>query len=153
MGKEETGMVMLVVCRCRSGHDWLPRDPSEKPRVCPKCNTPNWDRLLTVQAERPKVATATMPASAEWQNRCLRSEQWPQNGRLGGDPPPKHVNAALPNARTESSRAMAQPGARPKPSQKESAKLRGAIRRDANPITAAVGIPRRSCFLTENGLL
>ncbi len=24
---------------------WLPRDTSEKPRVCPKCKSPNWDRL------------------------------------------------------------------------------------------------------------
>ena len=38
------GMVPLVGCRCRCGHEWLPRDKNEKPRVCPKCKTPNWDR-------------------------------------------------------------------------------------------------------------
>jgi predicted Zn-ribbon and HTH transcriptional regulator len=38
------GAVMLKGCRCRCGHQWLPRDPSEKPRVCPKCKSPNWDR-------------------------------------------------------------------------------------------------------------
>jgi predicted Zn-ribbon and HTH transcriptional regulator len=39
----EIGMVMLRGCRCRCGHEWLARD-SEKPRVCPKCKSPNWDR-------------------------------------------------------------------------------------------------------------
>jgi len=37
------GMVPLVGCRCRCGHEWLPRD-DEKPRVCPKCKSANWDR-------------------------------------------------------------------------------------------------------------
>jgi predicted Zn-ribbon and HTH transcriptional regulator len=37
------GMVMLLGCRCRCGHEWLQRG-EEKPRVCPKCKTPNWDR-------------------------------------------------------------------------------------------------------------
>ena len=37
------GMVPLLGCRCRCGHTWLPREP-EKPRVCPKCKSPNWDR-------------------------------------------------------------------------------------------------------------
>lgn len=27
----------------RCGHVWVPRD-SEKPRVCPKCKSPYWDR-------------------------------------------------------------------------------------------------------------
>ena len=38
--KKETkqlGMVMLLGCRCRCGHEWLPRQKEEKPRVCPKC--------------------------------------------------------------------------------------------------------------------
>lgn len=38
------GIVMLVGCRCRCGHEWLSREEGEKPRVCPKCKTPNWDR-------------------------------------------------------------------------------------------------------------
>jgi predicted Zn-ribbon and HTH transcriptional regulator len=37
------GMVMLLGARCRCGHEWLPRE-SEKPRVCPKCKSANWDR-------------------------------------------------------------------------------------------------------------
>jgi transcriptional regulator len=37
------GIVQLTGCRCRCGHEWLPRD-EEKPRVCPKCKSANWDR-------------------------------------------------------------------------------------------------------------
>jgi predicted Zn-ribbon and HTH transcriptional regulator len=39
------GMVPLQVtgCRCRCGHEWLPQG-GERPRVCPKCKSPNWDR-------------------------------------------------------------------------------------------------------------
>ncbi len=39
----EIGMVQLLGCRCRCGHEWLPRG-GERPRVCPKCKSPNWDR-------------------------------------------------------------------------------------------------------------
>ncbi len=41
--KKEIGMVPLLGCRCRCGHEGLPREP-EKPRVCPKCKSANWDR-------------------------------------------------------------------------------------------------------------
>ena len=37
------GIVPLEGCRCRCGHEWLARN-GEKPRVCPKCKSPNWDR-------------------------------------------------------------------------------------------------------------
>ena len=37
------GMVTLTGCRCRCGHEWLPRY-EDRPRVCPKCKSPNWDR-------------------------------------------------------------------------------------------------------------
>jgi predicted Zn-ribbon and HTH transcriptional regulator len=39
------GMVQLTGCRCRCGHEWLPRDATDKPRTCPKCKSANWDRL------------------------------------------------------------------------------------------------------------
>ena len=43
------GIVQLVGCRCRCGHEWLPHGNNEpggfeRPRVCPKCKTPNWDK-------------------------------------------------------------------------------------------------------------
>ena len=40
------GMVYLLGCRCRCGHEWLPREKGEEPRVCPKCKSPNWDRPM-----------------------------------------------------------------------------------------------------------
>ena len=43
MEEKPLGMVPLMGCRCRCGHEWLPRE-AEKPRVCPKCKSPNWDR-------------------------------------------------------------------------------------------------------------
>ena len=42
--RNEIGMVILRGCRCRCGHQWLPRGEHEKPRVCPKCKSPYWDR-------------------------------------------------------------------------------------------------------------
>jgi hypothetical protein len=42
--KMQIGIVMLEGCRCRCGHEWLPRDKDDKPRVCPKCKSANWDR-------------------------------------------------------------------------------------------------------------
>lgn len=38
------GVILLRGCRCRCGHEWLPREKDEKPRVCPKCKSANWDR-------------------------------------------------------------------------------------------------------------
>lgn len=40
---KQIGRVMLLGARCRCGHEWLPRD-DEKPRVCPKCKSANWDK-------------------------------------------------------------------------------------------------------------
>jgi hypothetical protein len=40
---DSIGAVMLEGCRCRCGHEWLPRRKGEKPRVCPKCKSPRWD--------------------------------------------------------------------------------------------------------------
>jgi hypothetical protein len=56
------GVVEVAVwgCRCRCGHLWVPRDwlvklaeadgalarpaDNDRPRVCPECKSPNWDR-------------------------------------------------------------------------------------------------------------
>lgn len=46
MAKKELGLVMLPGCRCRCGHEWLSRVKGEKPRVCPQCKSPNWDREM-----------------------------------------------------------------------------------------------------------
>jgi len=41
----QIGKVQLSGYRCRCGHEWLARDKEHEPRVCPKCKSPNWDRL------------------------------------------------------------------------------------------------------------
>jgi hypothetical protein len=39
------GMVQLLGCRCRCGHEWLPRgEEPGRPHVCPKCKSPRWDQ-------------------------------------------------------------------------------------------------------------
>ena len=36
--------VKLMGYRCeRCDHEWLPRDKTQEPRVCPKCKSPYWD--------------------------------------------------------------------------------------------------------------
>lgn len=54
MPEKKIGIVALEGCRCRCGHEWLPR--AAKPRVCPKCKTPNWDRP---KRERPVISLST----------------------------------------------------------------------------------------------
>jgi predicted Zn-ribbon and HTH transcriptional regulator len=43
--KDELGAVEVTVyrCRCRCGHEWTTKG-LERPRVCPKCKSANWDR-------------------------------------------------------------------------------------------------------------
>ena len=41
--EKEIGIVPGLIARCRCGHEWLPRG-DERPRVCPKCKSANWDR-------------------------------------------------------------------------------------------------------------
>jgi predicted Zn-ribbon and HTH transcriptional regulator len=50
--EQELGMVKLLGCRCRCGHEWLSREKGEKPRVCPKCKSANWDQPK--KFERPR---------------------------------------------------------------------------------------------------
>jgi predicted Zn-ribbon and HTH transcriptional regulator len=44
--------VTLKGCRCRCGHEWIPHNPAEKPRVCPKCKSANWDRPKKFERKR-----------------------------------------------------------------------------------------------------
>jgi predicted Zn-ribbon and HTH transcriptional regulator len=52
MPKQAIGIVQLLGCRCRCGHEWLPRDKDDRPRVCPKCKSPNWDRPKLFERKR-----------------------------------------------------------------------------------------------------
>jgi predicted Zn-ribbon and HTH transcriptional regulator len=48
MANEEPkiGVVELRIqgYRCRCGYEWIARNKAERPRVCPKCKSPNWDK-------------------------------------------------------------------------------------------------------------
>jgi len=39
------GEITLKGYECeRCQHQWVPREEGERPRVCPKCKSPYWDR-------------------------------------------------------------------------------------------------------------
>lgn len=48
--------------RChRCGHEWVPREKAQDPRVCPACKSPYWDRprrdgTVTPPAKKAKAA-------------------------------------------------------------------------------------------------
>jgi predicted Zn-ribbon and HTH transcriptional regulator len=42
--KQEIGEIPAIKYRCRCGHEWYPRNPDERPRVCPHCKSANWDK-------------------------------------------------------------------------------------------------------------
>ncbi len=45
--------VQLWGYRCeRCGHEWVPRDKSREPRVCPHCKSPYWDRPRKVAGKK-----------------------------------------------------------------------------------------------------
>ena len=47
-----TVQITVTGYRCRCGHQWVPRVfTTERPRVCPKCKSANWDRAY--QFRRP----------------------------------------------------------------------------------------------------
>ena len=42
---EGGGTFQVTGYTCRCGHQWVPRMlKAERPRVCPKCKSANWDR-------------------------------------------------------------------------------------------------------------
>jgi hypothetical protein len=41
MNKKQFNLPVLQCKRC--SHKWIPRNP-EKPRICPKCKSPYWDK-------------------------------------------------------------------------------------------------------------
>ena len=44
----------VTVYRCRCGHEWVPKDirQTERPRVCPKCKSANWDKVHQFRRSR-----------------------------------------------------------------------------------------------------
>ena len=49
----KTEPITLMGYRCkRCDHQWVPKNPSETPRVCPRCKSDYWN----VERKRPRVA-------------------------------------------------------------------------------------------------
>ena len=60
----QPGVFKVTAYRCRCGYEWVPRDvrSTERPRVCPKCKSPNWDRpyqFRRINGKRVAVTDAT----------------------------------------------------------------------------------------------
>jgi predicted Zn-ribbon and HTH transcriptional regulator len=55
--QKEIGMVLLPGCRCRCGHEWLPRDGTQRPLVCPKCKSPRWDKAKLYERKTTRKKT------------------------------------------------------------------------------------------------
>lgn len=45
----------------RCSHLWVPREKDRKPRVCPKCKSPYWDRPRRSAANREALAKGAWP--------------------------------------------------------------------------------------------
>jgi len=64
--------VKLSGYRCeRCGHEWLPRETGQEPRVCPRCKSPYWNR--------PRKNSKAL---VKWRHpgwtRAMRGYEWEQ---------------------------------------------------------------------------
>lgn len=50
-GKTLMAKIQLDGYKCeRCDHEWVPRDKTEKPTICPKCKSPYWDKPRKVDS-------------------------------------------------------------------------------------------------------
>lgn len=70
------------VCRC--GHEWFPRTP-ERPRVCPKCKSANWDRPFKF---RHRKVTTTVTTTVDKISPSYSPSYVSGRGVGGGTSPP-----------------------------------------------------------------
>ena len=60
--------------RCeRCGHEWVPRNKDEEPRVCPKCKSPYWNR--------PRKDTRKGPEETRTAEKADAGDKGPAGGR------------------------------------------------------------------------
>jgi len=45
---------VLVYSCTRCGHEWIPRDKKNEPRMCPKCKSAYWDRPRKLKRRKDK---------------------------------------------------------------------------------------------------
>ncbi|QVL34588.1 hypothetical protein KIH39_11970 [Telmatocola sphagniphila] len=51
---KQLGMVWIMGCRCRCGHEWVPHT-AERPHVCPSCKSPRWDKKKKFERKKKTV--------------------------------------------------------------------------------------------------
>lgn len=88
------GRVPITVMgyRCeRCGHEWVPRDEGQEPRVCPKCKSPYWNKprkpatAMLYEEFRDKVKAVLVGASGkpltwtEIRTQAKLPQKWPNN--------------------------------------------------------------------------
>lgn len=61
--------ITVMGYRCdRCGHEWIPKDFSKEPEVCPKCKSPYWNRprrpMMNYEDFRDKIS-ATLGAAGK----------------------------------------------------------------------------------------
>ena len=86
------GRVPITVMgyRCeRCGHEWLPRDEKQEPKVCPKCKSPYWN-MPRKEAPMPyedfcnqvKTVLSSSDTPLTWtevRTRAKLAQKWPNN--------------------------------------------------------------------------
>ena len=83
------GAVWLQGCRCRCGHEWVPRR-IRKEMVCPKCHNKNWDQPWSEkQTEKEKGATEKPEPREPREREILEKEEPEEEDDDGGHPLPE----------------------------------------------------------------
>jgi hypothetical protein len=68
-------LIQLWGYRCqRCGHEWVPKNKVQKPRVCPKCKNPYWDRPRRGEAKEGDRSVSE-PAEARHDEGARGSEE------------------------------------------------------------------------------
>jgi predicted Zn-ribbon and HTH transcriptional regulator len=80
--------VMGYKCE-RCGHEWLPRDDSQEPKVCPKCKSPYWNSpkkqpLMLYEEFRDKIRAVLNSSKTPLTWTEVRTigklpQKWPNN--------------------------------------------------------------------------
>jgi len=83
--------ITVMGYRCeRCSHEWIPRDTSQEPSVCPKCKSPYWNRprkkpssMLTYEDFRDKIQQTLKQSSpltwTEIRTLAKLPEKFPNN--------------------------------------------------------------------------
>ena len=67
-GELQPGMTKVQIWgfRCeRCSHEWVPREKTHQPKVCPACKSPYWDRPRRPNAKRAAKAKQPEKAASE----------------------------------------------------------------------------------------